>query len=223
MTKKAGRKPAAPRQDWTPERDQAVRDRYPHEPSATLAASLGVTLDALYTQARRLGVKKTQAYLDSPSSGRLNGQQGTATRFQPGCTPWSKGLKGLRHSSANWFQPGHRPANYMQVGSTRMQAGYRWVKVQDGCWPDAWKPEHHLVWEQANGPVPAGHVLCFRDKNRLNITLDNLELLTRQEWLSRITLHNYPLELVRLMQTRGLLTRAINRRAKSGPEAGTTS
>jgi hypothetical protein len=217
MTKNETRKLATPRQDWTSEREQVVRDRYPHELTATLAASLGVTVEALYTRARRLGVQKTQAYLDSPASGRLDGQRGTATRFLPGCTPWSKGRKGLRYSSAGWFRPGQRPANYKPVGSIRMQAGYRWVKVREGSWPDAWKPEHHVVWERANGPVPFGHVLCFRDKDRFNLVPENLELLSRQEWLSRITLHNYPLELVRVMQMRGLLTRAINRKAKHGP------
>lgn len=221
MTKKDGsRKPAAPRTDWTPERDQVVLDDYPHEPTAALAARLGVTLDALYTQARRLGVQKTQAYLNSPAGGRLNGQTGIGTRYQAGGTPWSKGRKGLRNGSTSWFRPGQRPANYMPVGATRMQAGYQWRKVRDGSWPKAWQPEHHIVWQQAHGPVPAGHVLCFRDKDRTNFTLENLELLSKQEWLGRITLHNYPLELVRVMQVRGLLTRAINRRVKNGPNAG---
>jgi len=40
---------------------------------------------------------------------------------------------------------------------------------------------HHQVWEQANGPIPAGHKVCFKDGDHRNTKLDNLELLTNSE------------------------------------------
>lgn len=36
---------------------------------------------------------------------------------------------------------------------------------------------HRLVWEEANGPLPSQHVLTFRDGDRTNVALENLELV----------------------------------------------
>ena len=40
---------------------------------------------------------------------------------------------------------------------------------------------HRYVWEQANGEVPEGYVVAFRDGNRRNCSLDNLYLLSRAD------------------------------------------
>jgi len=37
-----------------------------------------------------------------------------------------------------------------------------------------WRLKHILVWEQAHGPLPKTHVLCFADGDRFNVRLDNL-------------------------------------------------
>lgn len=36
---------------------------------------------------------------------------------------------------------------------------------------------HRMVWEEVNGPLPADHVLTFKDGNRANVELENLELV----------------------------------------------
>lgn len=36
---------------------------------------------------------------------------------------------------------------------------------------------HRMVWEEKNGPIPAKHVLLFKDGDRRNIDISNLELL----------------------------------------------
>ena len=52
------------------------------------------------------------------------------------------------------------------------------IKIAD---PRTWKGKHKIIWEAANGPVPPGHVLIFADGNKLNVTLENLLLITRRE------------------------------------------
>jgi hypothetical protein len=37
------------------------------------------------------------------------------------------------------------------------------------------------LWEQANGPIPKGYCVCFKDGNSLNCELSNLQCITRQE------------------------------------------
>ena len=39
--------------------------------------------------------------------------------------------------------------------------------------------KHRHVWEQANGKIPEGHIIIFRDNDRTNISLDNLMIIPR--------------------------------------------
>nr|WP_288356107.1 HNH endonuclease signature motif containing protein [uncultured Pseudomonas sp.] len=84
--------------------------------------------------------------------------------------------------------------------------GYLQRKVTDtGYPPRDWKGVHILLWEEAHGPVPSGHCLAFRDGNKRNITLENLELITRAERMRRNTIHRYPPELKGAIRTLGRL------------------
>lgn len=211
MTKSRGIN--APKTKWTADMDEAVRSRYPNEKAAVLAASLGVPLPALYSRAKRLGVPKSAEFFSTPESGRLDGVKGAKTRFTKGNVPWTKGKTGLQLGVATQFKPGTRPHNYMQIGSRKMHTGYHWIKVRDGGWPEAWRPEHHVIWEQHNGkPIPAGHVVSFRDRNRDNLNPANFELISKADWLKRHTLHNLPPVLKQLMWLRAALVRQINSR-----------
>lgn len=42
-------------------------------------------------------------------------------------------------------------------------------------------PEHRLVWEKHNGPIPEGYVIHHKDGNGLNNSIENLEMMTRAE------------------------------------------
>ena len=103
--------------------------------------------------------------------------------FKKGHIPFNKGKKGLHQGGeATQFKPGHKPANWMPVGSERINAdGYVDIKIQDGKLQKNWKQKHLLLWEEAHGPVPDNHVVLFADGDCLNVTLDNLMLISRSE------------------------------------------
>ena len=42
---------------------------------------------------------------------------------------------------------------------------------------------HRLVWEAANGPIPAGYVIHHKNRNRADNKLENLQCLTQAEHL----------------------------------------
>jgi hypothetical protein len=65
------------------------------------------------------------------------------------------------------------------IGTERMNGDYIQVKVAE---PNSWRSKHHLVWEEANGPLPDGHRLIFADGNPQNIALDNLVLMSISVW-----------------------------------------
>jgi hypothetical protein len=103
---------------------------------------------------------------------------GLNTQFKKGQIAHNKG-KYVRYSPASEFKKGQMPHNHKPVGSTRITVdGYTEMKIAE---PRKWRMLHVCIWEQANGPVPKGHVIIFGDGNRQNIALENLLLITRAQ------------------------------------------
>lgn len=105
---------------------------------------------------------------------------GVVTRFNKGQTSWNKGKKGTHYSPATEFKKGNLPVNHKPVGSERIDSkdGYTLIKVAE---PNKWRGKHNVLWERVNGPIPKGHVVTFKDRNKENITIENLMLITKQE------------------------------------------
>lgn len=47
--------------------------------------------------------------------------------------------------------------------------------------PKKWVMKHKYIYEQEYGPIPKGHTLIFLDNNKMNVTLDNIKLITQAE------------------------------------------
>jgi hypothetical protein len=204
---------------WTPEQDAILRRRYPHEVTKALVEEIGCTVLAIYRRANDLGLRKTPEYLSSPAANRLDGSTGAACRFAKGQRPWNAGMKGWQSgglSVTTQFKPGTRPHTWLPIGSERVtRDGILQRKLTDtGYTPRDWKAVHAIVWEQAHGRIPEGHIVVFKDGNRLNVCLDNLELLSRAENMRRNSVHRYPKEIVSLVRTRAVLVRQINKRER---------
>lgn len=110
---------------------------------------------------------------------------GLTGQFEKGNVPANKGTKGLHNVGGNRtsFKKGQRPRNYKPVGTERIDRdGYTLVKVSDvGEWHHRWRLKHCVIWEKVNGPIPKGHCLIFLDGNKQNLSLDNLQLITRRQ------------------------------------------
>lgn len=102
-----------------------------------------------------------------------------------GMDPPNKGTKGVHNVGGNRtsFKKGQVSHNYKPVGTERIdREGYTLIKVSDeGAWHERWRLKHNVIWEEENGPVPKGHCLLFLDGNKLNLALENLELITRKQ------------------------------------------
>lgn len=210
---------------FTPAEDAILLARYATTPTPVLAAELGRTQTSVFTRAYRLGLKKDLAYMREHHGSKLR-IVGESGRFQPGLVPWNKGThfaSGGR-SVETRFKAGNMSGaaqhNYKPIGSLRLSKdGYLERKTTDDHPVPArrWVGVHRLVWEAANGPVPAGHVVVFRAGRNstveAEITLDAVELVTRRELMLRNTVWRHGQEIGRLSQLRGAITRQINKRA----------
>ncbi len=217
----------AGRRVWTTADDRAMRRAYPHVPTALLARQLRRSVTAVYARASLLGLHKSAAYLASPEACRLRrgDHVGAPFRFQKGHVSHNKGLRRpgwfrgrMRETQ---FKPGIPSWRTMPIGATRLVEGYIYRKVSDVPYVPYtvnWKAEHRLIWERAHGPIRAGHALVFRNHDKTDVRLENLEVITRRDLMARNSVHTLPKPLAQAVQLLGALNRKIRRRTRDGEQ-----
>lgn len=205
---------------WTARQLATLRREYPRRSAKAVARMVGHSACSVYKCAQRLKLHKTAAFLASAASGRLRAGdgRGISGRFRSGQKAWNKGTRFIAggRSVETQFKPGARPHTWRPIGTERTNSdGILQRKVTDtGYPPRDWRAVHTLMWEQANGPLPAGHIVIFRDGNHERLALENFECISRPELMRRNTVHNYPKPLALVIQLRGALQRQINKRAR---------
>ena len=122
--------------------------------------------------------------------GWLTGRTG---RFEQGHIPHPDSYpKGPNKTS---FKKGQKPHNWKPIGSTRTSVdGYIEVKTRE---PKTWEQQHKIIWSKANGEIPEGRCVSFKDADKTNVALDNLELISRNELLqiNRLRCTSFPSEV----------------------------
>ena len=99
--------------------------------------------------------------------------------YQKGHVPWNAGLKGVNGSSSTTFKKGNPHHNTRPVGSERItKDGYWEIKVAE---PRQWDAKHRLAWESVHGPIPKGNLVLFLSDDKLNVNIENLQMVTRGE------------------------------------------
>lgn len=111
-------------------------------------------------------------------------KSGSDGRFKKGNVPHTKGKKwddympkeSQERSRATQYKQGHVSVNWEPVGTiSRTTDGYLIKKVSDkGLQRERWQFLHRLIWEEANGPIPQGTLITFKDGNKENCSLENL-------------------------------------------------
>ena len=120
---------------------------------------------------------------------KLKGRHSSpATEFKKGNIPWNKGFKrrGLlyayHHNSSAKFKPGHRPKNWLPVGTITIRIdttgeAYNLIKVAE---PKKWEYLSRHVWEATRGrDIPRGFIIYHMDGISLNDSQENLTCVPR--------------------------------------------
>jgi hypothetical protein len=212
------------RRAWIKAEVKALRKLYPHIRTSDVALILGRNERAVYNKAGHIGIRKSKAFLRSTLCGRnVKGYapHGLAGRFKAGHKPWNAGVpfEAGGRSPLTRFKPGREPHNTKPIGSYRLTKDgtlQRKVSNDRGSNSRRWRGVHELVWVEANGPVPAGHIVVFKPGTKTSvlkeITLDRVECISFAENMQRYTYHRYPKPIALAIQLRGALNRQINRR-----------
>jgi len=107
--------------------------------------------------------------------GWSNGNNGKFKKGQP-FNP-NSGAKAANKTS---FKSGHKPNNLRQIGDERVNKdGYIEIKMHKGT--NSWYLKSRMIWMEHHGPIPKGYVIKFYDNNKLNCTIENLVMISRQE------------------------------------------
>lgn len=216
------------RHKWSNREVELVRNLYPHHTTNYVAAKLRLTTSQIIGAAARHGLRKSAKYLadlEGPVGKRLS-KAGEKFRYPKGHVPANKGLRRPGYvrgrMAETQFRKGHRPRNWKPIGTVVVDGdGYLRRKIAEGPSgfgnPKAWELVHKRVWIDANGPIPRGHCIWFKDQNKANCSLENLELITQAENMRRNTIHNLPKHLVEVIMLKGTLKRQL-RRKENGKE-----
>lgn len=220
MNESKQRKTAAPRK-WTKAESDLLRELWRYEPIGNISEVMQRTTSSIYQRVNLLGLKRDPSYLHISESGRFKaGQKPNRSSFSKGSSPWNKGKKGWQaggRSKETQFKLGDRPSNtWRPVGAERTcKDGHLWRKVSDtGNKTQDWKPVRVIVWEEKNGPVPFGHIIVLKDKDKSNLEPSNLMALTRAENMRRNSIDRYPGEYRKTAITLGWFKRKINKLEK---------
>ena len=100
----------------------------------------------------------------------------------------------------------------LPIGTERMDPSRGLIRKVKDSGPKLlqWVRVEVIEWEKVNGPVPAGHMLMRKNLN-LPRSLDNLALITPEEHVRRISVHQMPENLQELYRIKSQITKAVKR------------
>jgi len=164
------------RLQWTAEMDQLLIDNYWDTTPQAMADMIGnISEKAVKRRMKVLGL------ILPPERIRERVEQ---TRIQKGNIPWNKGLHYPSHPNAvaTQFKKGQKPHNTRYEG----HVSFRIDKDLNRWYCHIQKNGRYIhlqrhVWEEANGPIPEGMIIRFKNGNSLDCRLCNLELISRRE------------------------------------------
>jgi len=202
------------RKPWTEDEDKILIELYPNNLTKIIAEKVNKSVNAVYTRAHLLGLKKTEEFIKialQREAVKLR-ELGQKTRFVKGIVPHNKGKKMSEEQytaiSKTMFAKGHDPHNIKYDGHIRVckKDGYHYVRIARA----KYVLKHRHIYEQHHGPIPKDMIIIFVDGNKLNFDITNLQAITRQEHAKRNRVHDYPEELKQLIKLKNKLKTKIN-------------
>jgi hypothetical protein len=198
------------RKQWTKKETEEFIQLYPTTMAKDLAKRFNCSITQIYHKQQNTGVNKSTDFLHDYYKANFKGHP--ATQFKKGMTSWNKGTKGLQiGGKETQFKKGQTPHNTKPIGFRSYRDGYLVERVEKG-----FEFVHKLIWKQHHGEIPMGMFVVFKDRNKNNICIENLEIIDRVEHIRRNHIQNLPPELKEVVHIKKSITRKINQIEKNG-------
>lgn len=217
---------------WSECELQLLAKLYPLRPTVEISSALGRSITAVYAMARTLQLSKSEEFLASAASGRLKKGEcrpgSEKHRFPKGHVPANKGARRPGWHAGRMretqFKKGERSGvaakNWVPIGTISPDSeGYLRIKIREAVfgkeptgWGNTkvWPLLSRQIWQQTNGPIPAKHIVSFKDGDRQNCSIENLALLSMADNARRNSIWaRMPRDLALVIQLNGVLKRKI--------------
>jgi hypothetical protein len=202
------------RKFWSNTEIETLKKMYCDTDTCSIANLLGRNINAVYGMANKLKLKKTDQYLATLNSNRILTENQRNCCFKKGSTPPNKGKKHAEYmtpeqiekTKKSRYKKGNVPFNVKYDGHERISVdGYVEIRISQGVY----KLKHRELWIKQNGSIPEDCVVIFKDGNKQNIVIENLQLITRAENMLRNSIQQYPAELITTLKLVSKLKKTI--------------
>lgn len=181
---------------WTPEQKEQLKELFPNNTTKEVSEIMNIKFHSVSYMAKKLGLKKSEKHMKSDKMTRFKKgtTKGKKTWFKKGRTPQNKGVKAEDWMSAEQyenfskaqFKKGNLPHNTKKIGTIsirkdRTDRYYLYIKVEE----NKWVLLQRYIYEKEVGDLTEDQVVRFKDGNPLNITVGNLEAVSKKENLTR--------------------------------------
>ena len=203
---------------WTTAEEKRLRAGYSWMSIPDLMRVIPRTASSIYQRARALGLVRPVEYFAAMPARKAFVEGGKRNRFVTGHSTWNKGTKyrpGGRAEETQ-FKKGNKPQTWRPIGSIRIDKdGYAWRKVADTQKKKRdWKLAHVILWEKCRGKIPRGKILVFKNRDKTDVRIGNLELVTRAENMRRNHIQNLPKPVKQAIYALNVLKRRIKNNGK---------
>lgn len=208
------------KRNWTQEEIDTLSRLYPNHYAREIAEILGRGISSIHCKAQSLGLESSREKIQRTGYESSKSPASIAARFQKGSVPLNKGKKVspevYSKMQPTMFKKGQTPVNHRDVGSERVNVdGYIEIKVAE---PNRWRLKHRVIWEQANGSIPKGYNVQFKNHNRQDCRIENLYIISKAEQMVKENSFwaKYPKEIQEIIHLKGVVNRAIHKAEKNG-------
>jgi hypothetical protein len=214
------------RRFWSAGELKQLDKLYSDRPTEEIARLLHRTVLAVYQAAQKRGLEKSGKF--RRTYGFQKGSTvGAKFRFEKGHAPANKGTRRPGYAPGRMretqFRKGQRSGKaaelWKPIGTIQPDPeGYLRIKIRErtsyaeepGWHPNVWPLLSHYVWEKHKGPIPPKHAIWFKDRDRANCAIENLECIPMAEAARRNRMWNIlPRELAEAIHANGQLKRKI--------------
>ncbi len=198
---------------WTDQEIEYLKLNFANMYTNQLCNILNKSYTSIAGKAYLLRLKKSPEFLKmelARQADRLK-VDGAGFRFKKGNTPENKGKPMPEHLykrfAPTMYQKGHQPHNLQRDGAERMtKDGYIQIRISK----NVYKLKHRIIYEQHHGTIPDDMKIRFKDGNKLNVNIENLEAITIAENMAKNTIMRFPTEVRQTIRILNKIKKVIN-------------